>query len=56
MRSIQHRQGLLVACPEEVAYAKEFITADELRDLGMRYAKTAYGQYLLRLVDEKAQS
>ena len=52
VRSIQHRQGLLVGCPEEVAYTKEFITADELRALGMRCAKTAYGQYLLRLADE----
>ena len=54
VRSMQRRQGLLVGCPEEVAYAKEFITADELRVLGMRYVKTAYGQYLLRLADENA--
>ena len=52
VRSIQHRQGLLVGCPEEIAYTKGFITGDELRGLAARYGKTAYGRYLLRLVDE----
>ena len=52
VRSIQHRQGLLVGCPEEVAYLKGFITADELRSLAARYGKTGYGRYLQRLVDE----
>jgi len=52
VRSIQHRQGLLVGCPEEIAYAKGFITADALRGLATRYNKTAYGGYLQRLVDE----
>jgi glucose-1-phosphate thymidylyltransferase len=52
VRSIQHRQGLLVGCPEEIAYLKGFITADDLRSLAVRYGKTAYGRYLQRLVDE----
>jgi glucose-1-phosphate thymidylyltransferase len=52
VRSIQHRQGLLVGCPEEVAYVRKFITADDLRGLAARYSKTAYGHYLKRLVDE----
>jgi glucose-1-phosphate thymidylyltransferase len=54
VRSIQHRQGLLVGCPEEVAFIKEFITADKLRELAGRYDKTEYGRYLHRLVDEAA--
>jgi glucose-1-phosphate thymidylyltransferase len=54
VRSIQHRQGLLVGCPEEVAYLKRFITADDLRRLVARYGKTPYGRYLQRLVDEQA--
>ena len=52
VRSIQRRQGLLVGCPEEIAYAKGFITSGELRSLAARYDKTGYGQYLLRLADE----
>src|SRR5262245_6966225 len=52
VRSIQHRQGLLIGCPEEVAYVKGFISANELRGLAARYGKTAYGRYLQRLADE----
>jgi glucose-1-phosphate thymidylyltransferase len=52
VRSIQHRQGLLVGSPEEVAYVKRFITAEELRLLAEKYSKTAYGRYLERLADE----
>ena len=52
VRSIQHRQGLLVGCPEEIAYTKGFITADELRGLATRYDKTDYGRYLKRLANE----
>jgi glucose-1-phosphate thymidylyltransferase len=52
VRSIQKRQGLLVGCPEEVAFTKGFITADDLRNLAARFGKTAYGQYLQRLVQE----
>jgi glucose-1-phosphate thymidylyltransferase len=52
VRTIQHRQGLLVGCPEEIAYMKSFITGDELRGLAGRYGKTAYGRYLLQLVAE----
>ena len=52
VRSIQHRQGLLVGCPEEIAYAKGFIGADTLRTLAARYGRTAYGRYLQQLLDE----
>ena len=52
VRTLQHRQGLLVGCPEEIAYTKRFINGDELRRLAARYGKTAYGRYLLQLVDE----
>jgi glucose-1-phosphate thymidylyltransferase len=52
VRSIQHRQGLLVGCPEEVAYLRKFISTNELRELAARCAKTAYGRYLQRLADE----
>jgi glucose-1-phosphate thymidylyltransferase len=52
VRTLQHRQGLLVGCPEEIAYSNGFINGDELRSLAARYGKTAYGRYLLQLVDE----
>jgi glucose-1-phosphate thymidylyltransferase len=52
VRSIQHRQGLLVGCPEEVAFSKGFITCDKLRELAARYDRTDYGRYLDRLVNE----
>jgi glucose-1-phosphate thymidylyltransferase len=52
VRSMQHRQGLLVGCPEEVAYSKRFISAAQLRALATKYDKTAYGLYLRRLADE----
>jgi glucose-1-phosphate thymidylyltransferase len=49
---MQHRQGLLVGCPEEVAYSKRFISAAQLRALATKYDKTAYGLYLHRLANE----
>jgi len=52
VRSIQHRQGLLVGCPEEVAFTKGFISADDLRNLAARFGKTEYGRYLQGLVSE----
>ncbi len=55
VRSIQHRQGLLVGCPEEGAYLRQFITTNELRELTARFEKTAYGRYLQRLADETAR-
>ena len=56
VRSIQHRQGLLIGCPEEIAYQKKFISLDQLRALVSKYDKTAYGRYLQRLVDESADA
>ena len=52
VRSVQNRQGLLVGCPEEVAYLQGFITAEHLRSLAANYNKSAYGGYLRRLIDE----
>lgn len=50
MRTLQHRQGLQVGCPEEIAYDQGWITADELQDRARFYAKTDYGRYLSRLL------
>jgi glucose-1-phosphate thymidylyltransferase len=51
VRSVQNRQGLIVGCPEEVAYLQQFITADRLRALAAKQHASAYGRYLQRLVD-----
>jgi glucose-1-phosphate thymidylyltransferase len=52
VRSIQHRQGLLVGCPEEIAFMKKFIDTEALRTIAERYGKSGYGRYLKSLVDE----
>jgi len=52
VRSIQRRQGLLVGCPEEVAFTKGFISGEELRGLAARFGASAYGRYLEGLVQE----
>ncbi len=52
IETIEHRQGLKVACPEEIAYRKGFINAVQLAKLAQPLAKNGYGQYLLRLLNE----
>jgi glucose-1-phosphate thymidylyltransferase len=51
--TIENRQGLKVACPEEIAYRKGYIDHVQLEVLAQRLKKNAYGQYLLRLLKEK---
>ena len=53
VRTLQHRQGLQVACLEEIAYLQGFIDRAQLIAHGELYAKTAYGQNLLRLAREE---
>jgi glucose-1-phosphate thymidylyltransferase len=53
VRSIQQRQGLIVGCPEEIAYTKGFIGADDLRALAARLGNSLYGRYLHRLANEQ---
>jgi glucose-1-phosphate thymidylyltransferase len=51
IQAIQERQGLKIACPEEVAYRMGFVDAEVVRKAGELMAKNEYGQYLLRLLE-----
>ena len=51
--TLENRQGLKVACPEEIAYRQGWIDATQLESLAQPLAKNGYGQYLLRVLEEK---
>ena len=48
--TLQKRQGLMVACPEEIAYSQRWIGAEQVHKLAMPLAKNGYGRYLLNLL------
>ena len=52
VRIIQHRQGMQVACLEEIAFANGFISRTQLEARGRMFEKTDYGRFILRLADE----
>lgn len=51
--TIEHRQGLKIACPEEIAFHQGWIDATQLEALAMPLAKNGYGQYLLQVLQRK---
>jgi glucose-1-phosphate thymidylyltransferase len=53
IETIERRQGLKIACPEEIAFRKGFITSEQLRDLAKPLLKSGYGQYLTRVLQER---
>ena len=53
MQTLEKRQGLRIACPEEIAYDQGLITHEEFVSLGRKLEKSAYGQYLLKVANEK---
>jgi glucose-1-phosphate thymidylyltransferase len=53
IQTIEKRQGLKVACLEEIAYRQGFIDASQLQALAVRMEKSTYGEYLKRVIDER---
>ncbi len=52
IHTLEHRQGLKVSCPEEIAYRLGYIDAEALKALAAKIAKSTYGKYLLRILQE----
>lgn len=54
VQTVEERQGLMIGCPEEVAYRMGFITREQLRTLGERLQHNGYGGYLLQLLEDES--
>jgi glucose-1-phosphate thymidylyltransferase len=53
VQTLEKRQGLKIACPEEIAFKQGFITRDEFVVLGKKFEHSTYGRYLLKVASEK---
>jgi glucose-1-phosphate thymidylyltransferase len=53
VHALQERQGMMISCPEEIAYRMGYIDADRVRELAMTMRQNGYGSYLLRLIDQQ---
>ncbi|WP_234053581.1 MULTISPECIES: glucose-1-phosphate thymidylyltransferase RfbA [unclassified Xanthobacter] len=54
VRTLERRQGLRIACPEEIAFVTGLIDRDQLHKLGEKLGKSDYGRYLMRIAEETA--
>ena len=54
IQTIEHRQGLKISCPEEIAFHKKWITIQQLEKLAIPMIKNGYGQYLMRVIKESS--
>lgn len=55
VQAVEERQGLMISCPEEIAYRMGFISREQLRIAARKVASNQYGEYLLRLADDMSQ-
>lgn len=53
VQAVEDRQGMMISCPEEIAYRKGYIQKEQLRQQAVALKNNGYGDYLLRLIDEK---
>ena len=53
IQTMQKRQGLMIACPEEIAYRYGYISAEQLQVIGRSMQNNSYGEYLLQLLNER---
>jgi glucose-1-phosphate thymidylyltransferase len=56
IQAVEERQGMMVSCPEEIAYHMGFITADELLNLANEMVENSYANYLFRILNEPSTS
>ena len=54
--TLQKRQGLMVACPEEIAYRQGWISAEDVQRVAAKLNKNSYGQYLSKILNELSTS
>ena len=54
IQTIEHRQGLKIACPEEISFRKNWITLQQLEKLALPMIQNGYGQYLFRIIKESS--
>ena len=53
VQAVEERQGLMISCPEEIAFRMGFIGQPRLRELAVTFNGNQYGKYLLHLADEE---
>ncbi|MBP1692764.1 MAG: rmlA, partial [Chloroflexi bacterium] len=51
-QAIEDRQGMMISCPEEIAYRHGYISKEQLKEQALALKNNGYGDYLLRLLDE----
>jgi glucose-1-phosphate thymidylyltransferase len=52
VQAVEDRQGMMISCPEEIAYRMGFISQEQLRKSAQSFADNRYGEYLKKLIDE----